>query len=216
MPPIYAEMRPDYLLRRMMICLFALCAMVFGNAAFAADEASVPAASTPAPTNYPKVTMHTNMGNIIVELYPDKSPKTVENFLRYVKDGHYSGTLFHRVIKGMLIQGGGYDVKMHEKTRRPPIKNEANNGLSNAPLTVAMAREDAPHTAAAQFFININDNKSLDYPSQDGWGYCVFGKVIDGVDTLDKIQEVEVIPQRGLMDNIPVQQVIIESVTINK
>ncbi|HEY8027051.1 MAG TPA: peptidylprolyl isomerase [Burkholderiaceae bacterium] len=194
--------------RRRLICLLAGAAIVMGNGlALAADQAAVAAP--------PRVTLHTDFGDIVLELYPDKAPKTVENFLRYVKDGHYNGTLFHRVANGTLIQGGGFDKKMHEKHMRPPIQNEANNGLSNLPYTIAMARARAPHSATAQFFINTDDNSQLDYPFNDGWGYCVFGKVIGGTDTVDKIGHVETV-EKGEFDHLPVKQVVIESASINK
>lgn len=157
----------------------------------------------------PKVALKTNMGEIIVELYPEKAPKTVENFLTYVKTGFYNGTIFHRIINGFMVQGGGYDKKMQEKTTREPIQNEAKNGLRNVPYSLAMARTRDPHSASAQFFINVNNNRFLDYPGQDGWGYAVFGKVIQGMEVVDKIREVET----GSGD-MPKKAVIIESATI--
>ena len=141
--------------------------------------------------NAPKVAMKTSLGDIVIEVYPDKAPKTVENFLAYVKSGFYNGTVFHRVINGFMVQGGGYDANMKEKTTRAPIQNEAKNGLKNRAYTIAMARTPDPHSASAQFFINVNDNAFLDYPGQDGWGYAVFGKVISGKETVDKIKAVE-------------------------
>jgi len=139
----------------------------------------------------PKVAMKTSMGDIVIEVYPDKAPKSAENFLTYVKSGFYNGTVFHRVINGFMIQGGGYDTNMREKPTRAPIQNEAKNGLKNRAYTIAMARTPDPHSASAQFFINVNDNAFLDYPGQDGWGYAVFGKVISGKETVDKIKAVE-------------------------
>ena len=139
----------------------------------------------------PKVAMKTSMGDIVIEVYPDKAPKSAENFLAYVKSGFYNGTVFHRVINGFMIQGGGYDTNMREKPTRAPIQNEAKNGLKNRAYTIAMARTPDPHSASAQFFINVNDNAFLDYPGQDGWGYAVFGKVISGKETVDKIKAVE-------------------------
>jgi peptidyl-prolyl cis-trans isomerase A (cyclophilin A) len=193
--------------RRIFRCFAALALAWSCSSAFAADA--------PVTAGSPTVTMHTNMGDIVLELYPDKAPLTVANFLKYVKDGHYDGTLFHRVVKGTLIQGGGFDKKLHEKHLRPPIKNEANNGLSNKPYMVAMARARAPDSAAAQFYINTDDNSELDYPSSDGAGYCVFAKVIDGMETLDKIQQVETVA-RGDFDHLPTTAVVIESARINK
>lgn len=139
----------------------------------------------------PRVTLKTSMGDIVVEVYPDKAPKSAENFLTYVKSGFYNGTVFHRVINNFMVQGGGYDASMHEKPTRAPIQNEAKNGLKNRAYTLAMARTPDPHSASAQFFINVNDNAFLDYPGQDGWGYAVFGKVVSGKEVVDKIKAVE-------------------------
>ena len=139
----------------------------------------------------PKVSMKTSLGEIVLEVYPDKAPKSAENFLAYVKSGFYNGTIFHRVINGFMIQGGGYDSNMKEKPTRAPIQNEAKNGLKNRAYTLAMARTPDPHSATAQFFINVNDNAFLDFPGQDGWGYAVFGKVISGKEVVDKIKAVE-------------------------
>jgi len=191
------------------------CCTLAGAALFAtASSAADLLAATETP-KVAKVTLRTNMGEIVLELYPDKAPKTVDNFLRYVKEGHYNGTLFHRVAEGTLIQGGGFDRKMQQKPTRPPIMNEAKNGLSNLPYTVAMARPKAPHSATAQFFINTDDNSQLDYPFNDGWGYCVFGRVIAGMDTVDRIQHVETI-DKGDFDHLPVKQIVIESARIDK
>jgi len=163
----------------------------------------------------PKVTLKTNMGNIVVELEPHKAPKTVENFLTYVKEGHYKGTIFHRVIDNFMIQGGGFDQKMVELPTHDPIENEAANGLKNVRYSIAMARRGDPHSATAQFFINVADNTMLDYPSRDGWGYCVFGKVVSGTEVVDKIKLVRT-GNQGVYQNVPLEPVIIESVTINK
>jgi cyclophilin family peptidyl-prolyl cis-trans isomerase len=178
-----------------------LCFGVLTHHAIAADQ--------------PKVSLKTNMGEIVVELYPEKAPKTVANFLQYVKDGHYTGTIFHRVIDGFMIQGGGFDKNMKEKPTRAPVENEANNGLKNDIYTIAMARTAAPHSATAQFFINVANNHMLDYPGRDGWGYAVFGKVIRGSDVIDKIKAVET-ENRGMYQNVPVKPVVIESVTALK
>lgn len=163
----------------------------------------------------PHVLLKTNMGEITLELSPDKAPKTVDNFLSYVKSGQYNGTIFHRVINGFMIQGGGFDMTMKEKPTRAPIKNEAANGLKNEPYTIAMARLPDPHSATAQFFININDNAFLNYPSRDGWGYCVFGKVIKGMDVVDRIKQVPT-ASKGMYENVPVKPVVIESASIIK
>ena len=157
----------------------------------------------------PLVEMKTNQGSIVIELYADKAPKTVENFLQYVKDGFYNGTLFHRVIDGFMIQGGGYEPGMREKPTRAPIENEAKNGLKNVTGSIAMARTPNPHSAAAQFFINVANNGFLDYPGQDGWGYAVFGKVTQGIDVVQKIAKVKKNRQ-----DIPLETVLIESVRI--
>jgi peptidyl-prolyl cis-trans isomerase A (cyclophilin A)/peptidyl-prolyl cis-trans isomerase B (cyclophilin B) len=163
----------------------------------------------------PRVALKTNMGNIVLEIYPEKAPKSVANFLDYVKKGHYSGTVFHRVINGFMIQGGGFDKDMKQKPTNAPIENEAKNGLKNEPYTVAMARTSDPHSASAQFFINVKSNSFLDYPGQDGWGYAVFGKVVNGTDVVDKIKAVDT-SNSGMFQNVPVKPVIIESATIVK
>lgn len=160
-----------------------------------------------------QVSLKTNMGEIVLELYPEKAPKSVANFLQYVKNGHYNGTIFHRVIEDFMIQGGGFDRNMQQKPTGAPIENEAKNGLKNATYSVAMARTGAPHSATAQFFINTNNNRMLDYPSQDGWGYAVFGKVIKGTEIVDKIKSVPVSDQ-GMYQNVPVKPVIIESASL--
>ncbi|MBZ0131404.1 MAG: peptidylprolyl isomerase [Rhodocyclaceae bacterium] len=158
----------------------------------------------------PVVEMKTNQGLIVIELHADKAPKTVENFLQYVKDGFYNGTIFHRVIDGFMIQGGGFEPGMKQKTTRAPIENEAKNGLKNATGTLAMARTQDPHSASAQFFINLADNRPLDYPSRDGWGYAVFGKVIQGMDVVQKIAKIKT-GNAGFHQNVPVEPVVIEA-----
>ncbi len=157
----------------------------------------------------PKVSMKTNLGEIVLELNPEKAPKSVENFVQYVKSGFYNGTTFHRVIPNFMIQGGGYDTQGNLKPTRDPIENEAKNGLRNREYTIAMARTSDPNSANSQFFINTNDNRFLDYPGQDGWGYAVFGKVIKGGDVVDKIESV----QTGRRDK-PLQDIVIESATL--
>ena len=158
----------------------------------------------------PLVKMETSMGEIVLEIDPDKAPATVANFLQYVKDGFYNGTIFHRVINGFMIQGGGFDAKMSQKSTRAAIKNEANNGLANAPYTIAMARTQDPHSATAQFFINVADNKMLNHRDQTipGWGYAVFGKVIKGQEVVDKIKAVATTNQ-GMFQNVPAEPVTI-------
>ena len=155
------------------------------------------------------VMLTTNHGNIKLELDAEKAPKTVENFLAYVKSGHYDGTIFHRVIDGFMIQSGGFEPGMKQKPTNEPIENEAKNGLKNEPYTVAMARTSAPHSASAQFFINTKNNSFLDYPGQDGWGYCVFAKVVEGMDVVDKIRSVKT-TRTGMFADVPVENVVIE------
>jgi len=163
----------------------------------------------------PQVSLKTSMGEIVLELDQDKAPKTVENFLQYVKSGFYKGTIFHRVIDGFMIQGGGMDAQLHNKPTRKPVKNESTNGLSNAAYTVAMAREDNPDSATSQFFINVADNFGLDAANRVDAGYTVFGKVVKGKEVVDKIKGVLVDDVHG-MQNVPVTPVVIQSATIVK
>lgn len=163
----------------------------------------------------PLVLLKTSLGEVVVELNPEKAPKSVDNFLTYVKNGHYNGTIFHRVIEGFMIQAGGFDKNMQQKPTREPVQNEAKNGLKNEPYTLAMARTGAPHSATAQFFINVGNNKFLDYPGQDGWGYTVFGKVVKGKDVVDKIRAVET-ANGGIHQDVPMKPVAIESATVVK
>ena len=162
----------------------------------------------------PQVKMKTSLGTVVIELYPDKAPLTVANFLQYVKDGHYDGTLFHRVIPGFMIQGGGFDAGFKQKPVRKPVKNEAANGLKNQVGTIAMARTPDPHSATAQFFINVADNASLDFrfPTAEGYGYTVFGKVVKGMDVIDRIVKVQTGPGPAPHQNVPVKPVLIEQV----
>jgi peptidyl-prolyl cis-trans isomerase B (cyclophilin B) len=159
------------------------------------------------------VILTTNHGKIKIELDAEKAPKTVENFLNYVKSGHYDGTIFHRVIDGFMIQGGGFEPGMKQKPTNEPIENEAKNGLKNEPYTLAMARTSSPHSASAQFFINIKNNAFLDYPGQDGWGYCVFGKVVEGTEVVDKIKSVKT-TRTGMHADVPVENVVIEKAEV--
>ncbi|MCC4116731.1 peptidyl-prolyl cis-trans isomerase [Aromatoleum toluclasticum] len=161
----------------------------------------------------PVIEMRTSQGIIMLELFADKAPKSVENFLEYAKSGHYNGTIFHRVIDGFMIQGGGFDGSLNQKPTRAPIENEAKNGLRNETGTLAMARTSAPHSATAQFFINLADNNFLDYPSRDGWGYTVFGKVTSGLDVVQKIGKTRTGVVRGMPD-VPAEPMIIESVRL--
>jgi peptidyl-prolyl cis-trans isomerase B (cyclophilin B) len=157
------------------------------------------------------VKLHTNHGVITLELDEKRAPQTVANFLQYVKDGHYANTIFHRVIDSFMIQGGGFEPGMRQKPTRTPIKNEADNKLKNANLTIAMARTGDPHSATAQFFINVADNAFLDHtaPTSQGWGYCVFGRVTGGADVVNKIRSVKT-GSSGMHKDVPVADVIIE------
>ena len=161
----------------------------------------------------PKVEMQTSLGRIVIELDDAKAPGSTKNFLAYVQDGFYNGTVFHRVIPNFMIQGGGFTADLTQKPTKAPIQNEAKNGLKNARGTIAMARTQDPHSATAQFFINHRDNVMLDYPSRDGWGYAVFGKVTEGMDVVDKIAQVRA-GNRGMHQNVPVEPVVIQSVKV--
>ena len=158
----------------------------------------------------PTVLLETSSGDILIELFQDKAPKTVANFLQYVDDGFYENTIFHRVIPGFMIQGSGLGARMDEKATREAVENEADNGLKNERGAVAMARTRDPHSATAQFFINLVDNDFLDHsrPDLDGWGYCVFGKVTEGMDVVDKIAKVKT-KSMGMHENVPVDMVLI-------
>jgi peptidyl-prolyl cis-trans isomerase B (cyclophilin B) len=158
-----------------------------------------------------QVLLTTNHGDITIELDAAKAPKTVENFLQYVKDGHYDNTVFHRVIAGFMIQGGGFEPGMKQKPARDPIDNEAVNGLKNVKYTLAMARTSDPHSASAQFFINVKDNDFLNFtsPNGNGWGYCVFGKVVGGTDIVDKIEGVKT-GRSGMHQDVPAEDVVIQ------
>ena len=171
----------------------------------------------------PQVKFVTSAGEFIVEVYPDKTPKTAENFLSYVRDGHYNGTLFHRVINNFMVQGGGYDTKYNEKNTRPPIKHEgaeakANGGLRNTVGTLSMARTNNPHSASAQFFINVKDNDFLDHQSttSQGWGYVAFGKVISGMDVINRIKALSTGPGGPFPTDVPQTPVVIQSATLVK
>jgi len=161
------------------------------------------------------IKLTTNLGAITLELDAAKAPKTVANFLAYVKAGHYDGTIFHRVIDGFMIQGGGFLPGMRQKPTNAPIENEAANGLKNLRGTIAMARTQEPHSATAQFFINVADNDFLDFraPTGNGWGYCVFGRVVEGMDVVDKIKSVRT-GSRGFHQDVPLEDIVIEKAEI--
>lgn len=162
------------------------------------------------------VTLKTNFGDIKLELFEDKAPKTVENFISYVKEGFYDNTIFHRVIDGFMVQGGGFTEDMDQKKTNAPIENEANNGVANEKGTVAMARTNDPHSATSQFFINVKDNDFLNFTSEsvNGWGYCAFAKVVEGMDVVEKIKDVRT-GSHGFHQDVPVEPVIIEKAELN-
>jgi peptidyl-prolyl cis-trans isomerase A (cyclophilin A) len=165
--------------------------------------------------NTPKVKFQTTQGEFVVELFPDKAPVTVQNFMQYVKDKHYDGTIFHRVIEGFMIQGGGFNATMTEKPTRAPIVLEARNGLRNDRGTIAMARTREPNSATAQFFVNVVDNNNLNAPQPDGNGYAVFGKVVSGMETVDKIRSAST-TNKGMFQNVPSTLIVINSATLVK
>ena len=185
--------------------------LALGSAALIANAPAF--AQTAAAGAHPQVQFKTSEGDIRVELYPEKAPKSVANFLDYVKSGQYSGTIFHRVIRGFMIQGGGYTANFSEKPTRAPIPLESRNGLKNATGTIAMARTSDPNSATAQFFINTVDNAGLDYPNPDGNGYAVFGKVVSGMDVVKKIEATPT-TSRGMMQDVPQKPIVIESASV--
>ena len=179
---------------------------------------TAPAAQPTATTSsMPRVTLSTNMGDIVVELNPAKAPLSSANFIEYVQSGQYNGTVFHRVIDNFMIQGGGFDQNMQQKPTRAPIQNEANNGLKNSRGTIAMARTGDPHSASSQFFINVKDNAFLDHtsPTPQGWGYTVFGQVVEGMDVVDKIKVVQT-GNMGGHQNVPIQPIVINQAVLLK
>ncbi len=163
----------------------------------------------------PIVVVETSAGSFRIELEPEIAPKTVENFLAYVDDGHYAGTIFHRVIDGFMVQGGGYDGEYNKKPTKAAVVNEADNEVKNKRCTVAMARTSDPNSATAQFFVNVSDNAFLNHKSKSstGWGYCVFGKVVEGMDVVDKIKDMETGAQGPFRKDAPLEQVVIKGVT---
>ncbi|MDR5750374.1 MULTISPECIES: peptidylprolyl isomerase [unclassified Caballeronia] len=193
---------------KLLMLALGSAALIAGAPAFAQGQNQ--AGAQPA---HPSVLFKTSQGDIRVELYPEKAPKSVANFLDYVKSGQYSGTIFHRVIPGFMIQGGGYSTSFAEKPTRAPIPLESKNGLKNTTGTLAMARTSDPNSATAQFFINTVDNAGLDYPNPDGNGYAVFGKVTAGMDVVKKIEGTPT-TTRGPMADVPQKPVVIESATI--
>lgn len=197
-------------------------ALLLSGAALAAPQetpldaaAAAPAAPALPVMQGPQVAIKTSMGDIVVQLDQERAPKTVANFMQYVKQGFYKGTIFHRVIEGFMIQAGGMNEKFEGRKTNKPVKNESDNGLSNQPYTISMAREDHPDSATSQFFINVADNSGIDYPNYKGSGYTVFGKVVKGQEVVDKIKGVLVDDVRG-MQNVPVTPIFIQSVTVLK
>ena len=191
--------------------LLAKFMSLFAGVALSGAVAAAPAAPNPTP----QVSLKTTEGEIVLELNQEKAPKSVANFLSYVKSGHYKGTIFHRVIDGFMIQAGGYTVDLKGKPTKPPVVSESQNGLKNETYSVAMARTGNPNSATAQFFINVADNTGLDYPGQDGFGYTVFGKVVKGHEVVDKIKGV-LVDDKGIFQNIPVKPIVITSATVLK
>lgn len=187
-------------------------AMLMGNAALAATSTSNEGKTM---STTPRVNLQTNQGAILIELDAEKAPKTVENFLTYVKEGFYDGTVFHRVINNFMIQGGGFEVGMKQKQTHAPVENEANNGLKNNRYTLAMARTADPHSATAQFFINVADNDFLNFtsPTPNGWGYAVFGKVVEGTEIVDKIKTTKT-GNKGFHQDVPTEDIVIEKATV--
>ncbi|MGZ3184108.1 MAG: peptidylprolyl isomerase [Telluria sp.] len=200
-----------------------LCGFVLQTAAFAQESASAsaaaqasvpPAPAVPAAPTGPRVALKTTMGEIVIELEQEKAPITTDNFLKYVKSGFYNGLIFHRVIDGFMIQTGGYDKNLKPKQTRKAIKNEAGNGLSNAPYTVAMAREAGADTATSQFFINVGDNAGLDRVNRNDAGYTVFGHVVEGKEVVDKIAKTVVDDKNATFQNVPVTPIVITSAKV--
>nr|WP_232468191.1 peptidylprolyl isomerase [Bordetella genomosp. 13] len=203
-------------LRRLTACAITVAALlpIGAGAQPAAPSPSTSKGTTPMSTN-PRVKLETNQGNMVISLDAEKAPKTVANFLTYVKEGFYNGTVFHRVIDGFMIQGGGFEPGLKQKTTHAPIENEANNGLKNDKYTLAMARTSDPHSATAQFFINVANNDFLNFsaPTANGWGYAVFGSVIEGTEVVDKIKGVKT-GNSGFHQNVPTEDVIIEKAEV--
>ncbi len=194
------------------LCLACAAVLITGTAAFAQGTSTHDQGKS---MNNPQVKLHTNKGDILIELDAEKAPKTVENFLVYVKEGFYDGTVFHRVINNFMIQGGGFEAGMKQKETHAPIENEANNGLKNDRYTIAMARTADPHSATAQFFINVSDNDFLNFtaPTSNGWGYAVFGKVVEGTEVVDAIKQVKT-GNKGFHQDVPTDDVVIESAAL--
>lgn len=199
-------------LRRLGVALFASALFAAAGSATATNSTTEGNSNM---TTEPRVKLQTNHGDIVIQLNAEKAPKTTANFLEYVREGFYDGTIFHRVINNFMIQGGGFEAGMKQKKTRQPIENEANNGLRNDRYTIAMARTSDPHSATAQFFINVADNDFLNHtaPTSNGWGYAVFGQVVEGTETVDKIKTVKT-GSRGFHQDVPAEDVVIEKATV--
>lgn len=206
----YARLSYQRILGHLAILMLAACFLT--NLAHAASTTTNQGTTM---STTPQVKLQTNKGDIIIELNAEKAPETVANFLTYVKDGFYDGTIFHRVINNFMIQGGGFDTAMKQKPTNAPVKNEADNGLKNDKYTLAMARTADPQSATAQFFINVNDNDFLNFtsPTPNGWGYAVFAKVVEGTDVVDTIKGVKT-GNKGFHQDVPTEDVIIEKAII--
>jgi peptidyl-prolyl cis-trans isomerase B (cyclophilin B) len=202
-------------LGRLLPFIWLLMASLIGLSVAQAQTNSQPTTGKPSMTTSPRVKLTTNHGDIVIELDPIKAPKTSANFLTYVRDGFYNNTIFHRVIDGFMVQGGGFEPGMKQKATGAPVENEANNGLKNDKYTIAMARTNDPHSATAQFFLNVANNEFLNHtaPTPQGWGYAVFGKVVEGQDVVDKIKGVKT-GNAGFHQNVPSTDVVIERATI--
>jgi Peptidyl-prolyl cis-trans isomerase (rotamase) - cyclophilin family len=204
---------PSAPLRRLGAALFA--AALFVGGAHATDNPPSTKEGSSSMTTDSRVKLQTNHGDIVIQLDAEKAPKTTANFIGYVRDGFYDGTVFHRVINNFMIQGGGFEAGMKQKKTKDPVENEANNGLKNDRYTIAMARTSDPHSATAQFFINVADNDFLNHtaPTTNGWGYAVFGKVVEGTEVVDKIKGVKT-GNRGFHQDVPAEDVVIEKAVV--
>ncbi len=203
-------------MKQLLLSFLLISFTTFAGAESQPESDSATAKETGKASEPVQIVISTSKGDIKLELYADKAPKTVENFLKYVDEGFYEGTIFHRVINGFMIQGGGFDADFQKKNTHSPVDNEAKNGLKNLRGTIAMARTADPHSATAQFFINHKNNTALDYPSRDGWGYCVFGKVTEGMDVVDEIAKTPTGPNKFVGRDAPKESIEIKKVSVVK
>jgi len=203
-------------MKQLLLSFLLISFTAFANAESQPESDSATAKESGKASDPVQIVISTSKGDIKLELYADKAPKTVENFLKYVDEGFYEGTIFHRVINGFMIQGGGFDTDFQKKKTHSPVENEAKNGLKNQRGTIAMARTADPHSATAQFFINHKNNTALDYPGRDGWGYCVFGKVTGGMDVVDEIAKTPTGPNKFIRRDVPKETIEIKKVTVLK